>query len=121
MIFQAIMKKENIPYDVKDWSAIVAATDRFSGADIESIVLAADELADEEDAPAVTEVHLQRALDDFIQARNEDMIRYMELLALTECSTRSMLPESLRETFDRNAALQELDALRTKLALEGLI
>ncbi len=120
-IFQAIMRKEGIAYDIKDWGPIVAATDRYSGADIESIVLHADEIADDEGASALTDRHLLAALDDFIQARNEDMIRYMELLALTECSTRSMLPDSLRETFDRNAALQELDEIRTKLKLEGIL
>jgi SpoVK/Ycf46/Vps4 family AAA+-type ATPase len=120
-IFQAIMNKLEIAHDVKDWKPIVAATERFSGADMESIVIMADEFASEEDAPAVTDQHLKAALEDFIQARNEDMIRYMELLALTECSTRSMLPEELRETFDRNEALEELDTLRTKLRIEGLI
>ncbi|MBI3945939.1 MAG: ATP-binding protein [Armatimonadetes bacterium] len=120
-IFQAIMRRENIPYDVKEWPPITAATARFSGADIESVVLNADEIADEEDASAVTDRHLLAALDDFIQARNEDMIRYMELLALTDCSTRSMLPESLRDTFDRNEALAELEELRTKLRIEGLV
>lgn len=120
-IFEAIMKRENIAYEVKDWQPIVAATKRFSGADIESIVLSADEIADEEGSPVVTDRHLLAALDDFIQARNEDMIRYMELLALTDCSARSMLPESLRETFDRNQALAELNALRAKLRLEGLV
>ncbi len=120
-IFEAIFRKQSIAFDVKDWPPIIADTDRFSGADIESIVLNADEEAHLESAPAVTDRHVMAALDDFIQARNEDMIRYMELLALTECSTRSMLPPSLRETFDRNAALEELDGLRTKLRLEGLI
>ncbi|HHX39597.1 MAG TPA: ATP-binding protein [Armatimonadetes bacterium] len=121
MVFQTILKKQGIPFDVSDWQPIIEATDRFSGADIESIVLSADELAADEKAPAVTQKHLLAALGDFIQARNEEMIRYMELLALTECSARSMLPESLRETFDRNAALEELDQIRTKLKLEGVI
>lgn len=120
-IFEAIMNKQQIAHAVANWEPIVAGTERFSGADMESIVLAADEIAEERGAPAVTDEHLMAALQDFIQARNEDMIRYMELLALTECSTRSMLPESMRESFDRNEALEELLEVRTRLKIEGVI
>jgi hypothetical protein len=36
---------------------------------------------------------LQRAKDDFMPPQEGDMIRFMELLAVSETSRRSLLPE----------------------------
>jgi len=67
----------------------------YSNADLEAVVLLAHDLAyDQERAEhgAVTAEVFERAALDYLPARDEGMLRYMELLAVFEASNRRMLP-----------------------------
>lgn len=77
----------------------------YSNADLEALALLAADLA----GNAVSSDALKAAIDDFIPPREQHMIRYMELLAVAECSRRSLLPPRLRALTP--AALQEEMAL----------
>lgn len=64
----------------------------FSNADVEAVVLAAGDLA-ESTGEALGSSHMNRALDDYLPARDQTMLEYMELLAVFESSSRALLPE----------------------------
>ena len=51
---------------------------------------------------------LVAAADDFIPSRDQAMLKYMELLAVFECSSRSMLPPAYKamNTAELNAELR---------------
>ena len=68
-----------------------------SNADIEAIVLlsadyAAERRADGAKEEPVTLADLQRAIHDYLPSRDQEMLEYMELLAVFEASNRRMLP-----------------------------
>jgi AAA+ superfamily predicted ATPase len=115
-IVQALLGKNRITGAIADFGAIARATEGYSGAELEAVLLLADELAALTGAPAVTDAHVMDAIADFVPNRNRRMIEYMELLAVFECSSRRLLPEQYRQM--SNEALQErLEALRKELLL----
>ncbi|MBK6846392.1 MAG: ATP-binding protein [Proteobacteria bacterium] len=74
-------------------ATIVAPLVGYSNADLEGVVLLAASLADSagrRDRPALED--FQRAVADYLPARDLEMLSYMELLAVYEASNRSMLP-----------------------------
>ncbi len=64
----------------------------YSNADIEAVVLAANDRG-EAAGEKITPDHFQKALDDYLPSRDANMLEYMELLAVFESSSRSMLPK----------------------------
>ncbi len=115
-IFRAIIRKNKLEVDLPDLAGPVAATDGYSGAEIEAILLLADQLAALREAEVVTGADVDAAIADFIPNRNRDMIAYMELLAVFECSSRRLLPEAYRGL--SNEELQErLTALEVALEI----
>ncbi len=95
-VFRALLEKNRIAHGVEDFGAVVEATEGYSGAEIEAILLAAFAFADDDGRDAVSEADLVKAVEDFIPSRDTAMIEYMELLAVFECSSRSMVPERYR-------------------------
>ncbi len=66
----------------------------YSNADVEAVLLMANDDAAREaggDAP-VTADHLARAASDYFPSRDEELLSYMELLAVFESSSRRLLP-----------------------------
>lgn len=115
-IFRAIMRKNKIVAELPDLTEALAATDGYSGAEIEGILLLADQFAALRQAEAVMPEDLLAAIEDFIPNRNRAMIAYMELLAVFECSSRRLLPEAYKSL--GNDELQErLEALKSELAI----
>jgi ATP-dependent 26S proteasome regulatory subunit len=66
----------------------------YSNADLEALALLAVELAHGD--PIHAQV-LQTAAQDFMPPQERDMIEFMELLAVSETSRRSMLPKRYRD------------------------
>ncbi|MDB5095905.1 MAG: ATPase central domain protein [Cyanobacteria bacterium RYN_339] len=115
-IFRALLHKNRVEADLPDLSEAVAATEGYSGAELEAIVLLADQVAGLRGATLVTAVDVQAAVEDFIPNRNRRMIEYMELLAVFECSSRRLLPEVFRSL--TNEELQErLNELEAELGI----
>lgn len=94
-IVEAILKRNGVALVGVDAEAITAALDGldgYSNADLEAIaLLALDNARNENAAPGIA--HLQQAIADFIPPQHADTIQLMELLAVQECSRRSLLPE----------------------------
>ena len=92
-IFEAMFRKNEIEHDLESLDATVQATENYTGAEIEAVVLKANEFAQDAGRDRVTEEDMRAALADFIPTRDEAMIEYMELLAVHECSSKRLLPE----------------------------
>lgn len=67
----------------------------YSNADLEALTLLGLEFHEREPALGLIPA-LQRARDDFMPPQERDMIDFMELLAVSETSRRSLLPERFR-------------------------
>jgi len=109
-IFRALLRKNQLTHNIQDFSHAVQITAGYSGAEIEAILLMALGFANDEGREALEGGDLQRAADDFIPSRDMAMIDYMELLAVFECSSRSMLPMKYRHltTEELNQRLREM-------------
>ncbi len=68
----------------------------YSNADLEALALLAVELARNQSQPLNVEA-LTQAAQDFMPPQEQDMIEFMELLAVSETSRRSMLPKRFRD------------------------
>ena len=68
----------------------------YSNADLEAVALLSVELARNAGAP-LDAAALTRACTDFMPPQERDMIEFMELLAVSETSRRSMLPKRFRD------------------------
>ena len=97
LVAKALLRKNKIKTDVD----LVSIRDSFSSkligysnADIEAVILLANEDAAREsggDAPVLAS-HFQRAAVDYFPSRDAELLEYMELLAVFESSSRRLLP-----------------------------
>lgn len=93
---------------------LCAGMDGYSNADIEAVALLALEFA-RRDVSALTAEAFARAVEDFIPPQERTMIRLMEMLAVSETSRRSLLPQRFR-TMTAEQVQDELAVLRRKLS-----
>jgi SpoVK/Ycf46/Vps4 family AAA+-type ATPase len=63
----------------------------YSNADMEAIVLMANDRCADQKRPVATD-DLQRCVDDYMPPKDSLMLEYMELLAVFEASNKSLLP-----------------------------
>lgn len=99
-----------------DWplaESLMGRLEGYSNADLEAVALLALEFAGREGLP-FSEALLARAMDDFMPPQDIAMIRFMEMLAVFECSRRSMLPARFRSLSAENVH-QQLQALRLQI------
>lgn len=68
----------------------------YSNADLEALALLAVEMARNQARPLDAQA-LNEAAQDFMPPQEQDMIEFMELLAVSETSRRSMLPKRYRD------------------------
>ena len=68
----------------------------YSNADLEALALLGVELARNQSQP-LNAAALTQAAQDFMPPQEQDMIEFMELLAVSETSRRSMLPKRFRD------------------------
>ena len=87
----------------------------YSYADLEALALLAVELARNQASP-LDAAALRAAADDFMPPQERDMIEFMELLAVSETSRRSMLPKRYRDMAVADIQSNLLDAKRRALA-----
>jgi ATP-dependent 26S proteasome regulatory subunit len=87
----------------------------YSNADLEALALLAVELARNQKAPLDATV-LKAAAEDFMPPQERDMIEFMELLAVSETSRRSMLPKRYRDMAIADIQSNLLNAKRRALA-----
>lgn len=87
----------------------------YSNADLEALALLAVELARNQASPLNAQVLLQAA-QDFMPPQERDMIEFMELLAVSETSRRSMLPQRYRDMPIADIQNKLIEAKRRALA-----
>lgn len=87
----------------------------YSNADLEALALLAVELARNQASPLDAAV-LSAAALDFMPPQERDMIEFMELLAVSETSRRSMLPKRFRDMAVADIQNNLLAAKRRALA-----
>jgi transitional endoplasmic reticulum ATPase len=95
-VARALVRKNRIKTDVDDFAKI---RDQFStklvgysNADVEAVILMANDDAARDDATLVTADRFARAASDYFPSRDAELLEYMELLAVFEASSRRLLP-----------------------------
>ncbi|WP_428002254.1 ATP-binding protein [Acidovorax sp.] len=97
------------------WMEAALEDTEFSNAELEALTLLSIDLAERADGRLTREVFLQAAVD-YMPTRDTLMIEYMELLAISEASRRSLLPEKFKHrTTDELHA--EMKRVRSQLRL----
>ena len=108
-ILKALIKKNKIKARLSDWEGLAGRFVGMTGAEIEAVLLSAIGFAELRGSVTITDEDVKAASDDFIPSRDAAMMRYMELLAVFECSSRRMLPERYRRitSTELNAEVRE--------------
>ncbi len=115
-ILWALVRKNDLPTaSGLDLGSVAAATDGYSGAELEALLIAAANHAADEGRELLAAEDLDAALEDVIPSRDTRMLEYMELLAVFESSSRLMLPERYQD-LPTEEVLNRLDAARALLA-----
>ena len=86
----------------------------FSGAEWESLLIRAKQIALSQNHPAPTWTDLEAAIDDFIPPNYPEEITYMTLLAIAECTRKSFLPPRY-QNISRDTLLAQLETLRRQV------
>jgi SpoVK/Ycf46/Vps4 family AAA+-type ATPase len=98
-IIGAQIRRHHIPSELefpRDRATTSARLAGYSNADVEAVVLLANNIASREGAKVTASV-FERAFQDYLPSRDQDMLEYMELLAVFESSSRGMLPKRYRD------------------------
>ncbi len=107
-IAKASVRKNKVKTDV-DFSTIRDEFSRklvgYSNADVEAVILMANDDAARDEASIVTADRFLRAAADYFPSRDVELLEYMELLAVFEASSRRLLPAKYA-----NITPEELDA-----------
>ena len=93
---------------------VAVATQGYSAAELEAVVLAALGTMAEDGRDTLSQADLDGAAADVIPSRDTHMLAYMEMLAVFECSARRMLPERF-QGIDTDEVQARLERLRATL------
>ena len=87
LILEAQVRKNKLEMaeDI-DFTTAVENTDGYSSAELESVLIAAANLAADDDQTTIGQEHLDQASADIIPSRDSRMLEYMEMLAVFELS-----------------------------------
>jgi SpoVK/Ycf46/Vps4 family AAA+-type ATPase len=120
LILEALVRKNKVEMAENiDYAHVVEASEGYSGAELEGVLLASVNLAGEDDIDVVSQAHLDQAADDVIPSRDTRMLEFMEMLAVFESSSRSMLPERYKDVSTEEVQ-QRLDELRMLLGRRAM-
>jgi AAA+ superfamily predicted ATPase len=95
-IVQAMLGKNKIEHEVKDWAAITRSQLNLSGADIEGILIRSRRYARAAGRQAVNQEDIEKVASEFTPARDEMAVEYQTLVAAREATSREMIPEEYR-------------------------
>ncbi|MCE5237067.1 ATP-binding protein [bacterium] len=103
----------NVPAGALDLAAFAQQTEGFSGADLKELIRVAQRRAIFSGRDAVGAEDLQFALEDYLPpgAARPDEIRLMELSAVANCTSRSLLPPEYAKKLEDGTLHAELQAL----------
>jgi len=113
-VLEALVRKNKLAIEEGlDLSSAVDATEGYSGAELEAVLLAASGLAADNDR-SIAAADIAQAVADVIPSRDTRMLSFMEMLAVFESSSRRMLPERYRD-LDTDEVQKQLDILKAQL------
>jgi ATP-dependent 26S proteasome regulatory subunit len=120
LIFKALIRKNKLELKrgVK-FAGAVKATEGYSGAELEAVLLAATNIAAEHDSDRIGQKDLDQAVIDMVPSRDTRMLQFMEMLAVFEASTRKMLPKRYQQ-ISTDEIHAKLDQLRLQLGRRAL-
>ena len=95
-IVDAMLRKNKIEQEAKDWSPITKNKLTLSGADIEAMLIRARRVARAAGRKAVAQADIEQVAGEFTPARDEMAIEYQMLVAAREATSRDMIPEQYR-------------------------
>jgi transitional endoplasmic reticulum ATPase len=97
-VVNAVLRRygENADAGAQDLVALCGDLDGYSNADLEAMTLLGLEFKQRDPALSLVQA-LMRAKEDFMPPQESEMIEFMELLAVSETSRRSLLPERFRQ------------------------
>jgi transitional endoplasmic reticulum ATPase len=94
-IFEVTVQKHRLATSVTDFAPAARRTEGFTGSDIELVLTTAYRFALRSGRSSLTDADLDAALSDFLpQARDQETIDRMTLLALDECRNKRLLPRN---------------------------
>lgn len=98
-IFSIMMKKYGFDHNIADFIPFAVKTPGYTGAEIESVVRKAYELANEDEINGniITGTILDQAIDR--QRPGTKQVEFMTKLAVLECDDMDLLPESYRHLY----------------------
>jgi transitional endoplasmic reticulum ATPase len=116
-VLQAVLSRygETCTASAEEMLTLCDTLSGYSNADLEALALLAVELARNQSSPLNAQA-LNAAALDFMPPQERDMIEFMELLAVSETSRRSMLPKRYRDMAVADIQSNLLDARRRALA-----
>jgi transitional endoplasmic reticulum ATPase len=94
-VVRAVVRKNGVVTDVDFLSIRGAFSTKligYSNADVEAVVLMANDDAARDEATNVSADRFLRAAADYFPSRDTELLEYMELLAVFEASSRRLLP-----------------------------
>lgn len=96
-IYHVMCKKYNIACDLseEELQEVAEATDGYTGAEIEALVLKAAEVAEDSGSEAIQAEHIRYALE--VYRPTTQSIEEMTRLALEECNDLELLPPAYRQ------------------------
>lgn len=103
-ILQALQKRYQIPGQ-PDWDGAARRTEGYTGAELESLVLKAWELAEDSEHGELTEADVAGALDRIRPSTAQ--VEFMTDLAILECDDKDVLPPEYQDRLDDRQALAE--------------
>jgi SpoVK/Ycf46/Vps4 family AAA+-type ATPase len=117
-LFAIMLKKSGLQTSVQSIKEVLADPSGLSGADIEAILARAALAADAASTDAATTVSaevLRQTFEDFIPATSGLERELQILVAVQECTSREVLPETYRN-MDRSVLAARINELRALLA-----
>ncbi len=97
-VLEAVVRKAKLKLaEGADLRPVAHATQGYSPAELESVVIAAAGLAMDADRDTILAEDLAQATRDVIPSRDTRMLEFMEMLAVFESSSRRMLPSRYQE------------------------
>lgn len=103
-ILQAVQQRYQIPGNPK-WEAGANKTEGYTGAELESVVLKAWELAEDAGHGELTAADVSGALDRVRPSTAQ--VQFMTDLAILECDDKDVLPPEFQDLLDKRKELEE--------------
>ncbi len=114
-LLQVMLRRTGIALSLDEVPAALRSGERpFSGAELEALLTRAKFRAAARGLERVTPELLQEVVDDFLPPTYPLEIELQTLVAALECTSRTLLPESLRN-MDREAMVARVEALKQLL------